>query len=417
MLINPSTALLELAGLNTARPVIQAWQLGQTLQASVISRPSQSTAALLVDGVRLTARTALPLTQGERLVVRVESLSPSIQLKVVPQTPSTKTAGDVRTEALRIALPRQIPIAKLLTALGEAGGQSAAPKLSPNTGQAAAQVLAPIPASTALLTPVALKQAVLDSGIFLEARLAAQAAAGSGRAALGGDFKGRLLRLLGALKSEVDVRGTPTQSSRPATQPNANQTQPRAVGPGSTQVAQSAPAKPSGAETSPTRYAEVRTSVERAPLARLLNHVEGAIHRIQVNQLSSLATSEGTTSAWHTEVPVLVNERPQTVALQIERENAAGGDQEGAQWTVQLSVDLGDLGSLSARVSFSSGNVSTLIWTENAATTALVQGHLDELQQSMSAVGLKVGALQCRSGEPPAWTEPSDCTALLEVKA
>ena len=105
------------------------------------------------------------------------------------------------------------------------------------------------------------------------------------------------------------------------------------------------------------------------------------------------------------------------VSLRVGRDRANAGKSETGAWTVNLALDLGELGRVSARVALSGGTVSSNLWAEQASTAELFASHLDELRDTLNAAGLKVGAICCQVGQAPMESLPEAHPRLLDVQA
>lgn len=195
--IQPSKAISNL--LERLRP-------GENISAVVEAQLAEDSFLLKLSdgGETLRARSQLILTPGQTLKLEVVKLGATPELKIVPQEAAqTQDAPETVAiqQAFRQFLPKQMQLADLASGLREAlkpQASGTAPPLPEPLRNLVKSVLEAMPQRSGLVTPEGLKQAAEDSGLFLEARLAAQpeaAAQLSGR-----DLKGNLLALNEALK-------------------------------------------------------------------------------------------------------------------------------------------------------------------------------------------------------------------------
>ena len=356
--------------------VARVWRTGQILQAIVVDRPALDVAALRVGGTELRARTLLPLAPGEKLTLRVERAGDSVALRVLDATRQQLVeAAATRARALRAALPHEIRLDAALARLASMVGTSRFPVGQPAAPETAAvlRLLAAVPRPDTLTESTGLRQALRDSGVFLEARLATLAGGTGGRAELATDFKAQVLRLLALL---APSRADPAPAQSPAAAP-----------PG-----------------------------EPALVAKLNGLLEGALHRVHSQQLASLAARESAVPTWHFELPIRLGPEYEALRLRVEREPPPPGAEEEPRWTVNLALTPGDLGPLHVRVTLSGNTVSSTLWAERPETASLVRERLDELRSSLDGAGFAVGRMQCLDGCPPA-ARADPPGALLRVKA
>ena len=154
------------------------------------------------------------------------------------------------------------------------------------------------------------------------------------------------------------------------------------------------------------------------PCTGLIRQVEGALARIQLNQLGSLSPApEQAVDKWHIEIPVLTDNKFQSLILDIEREATSELREGSDTWTVALSVDLAELGWLHARLQLHRGVLNTTLWAEHALTADLASRHLDTLHKSLSASGLELKAIRCHHGCPVESSESRASPPLLQVSA
>lgn len=188
------------------------WRPGQLLQATVTE--SAAGKVLLTIGQRqLSAETSLRLQNGQQLTLQVQSLGKQPVLRIV-----APAADNTLAAAARLLLPRQGPMSPLLSSLSQlaVAPQAAMPGLVKELMRSMVRQM-PTPESAS--TPRGLKQALGESGVFLERHLLASPAPGSGNAALGADLKANLLRLLQLLRNwpPAGNYGAPPAAPKPDT--------------------------------------------------------------------------------------------------------------------------------------------------------------------------------------------------------
>lgn len=343
-------------------PLTGTWTVGQILQATVVGRTGADTFLLRAGGNAFEARSALTLSPGQMLQLQVAPRGDSgaTVLRVLP-SPAQEPA---LAQALRQALPRHTDIAPVLQRLMTDLDAPAAEGES-HAGPRAliAKIMAALPDTHTLTEPETLRRAVANSGTLLEARLARATACDP--QLLAQDLKANLLRLAAQLKGG---------SASPLDPGHA---------PGATAGLPDAPPQPAGAR-------------DLAP------HVDGALARIQINQLASLPAEHGAPPALVVEIPLRQGEQLHSLRLRFERDrNAPSSDAEAQPWSVLIELDPPGLGPIRARVTAQARDVSAAFWTEQAQTAALLRDNLATLEHRLQREGLRCRELACHVGSGP----------------
>ena len=336
-----------------------AWQRGlqpgQVLHAVVVSPAAAGTALMRVGALELIARTELTLTRDQSLLLEVVKAGDQPELRLL------RAAADdeVVARALRASLPRPAPPGEQLGRILGAARQLLGDAATAALGREIAGALRnrPVPTGT---EPAALRQALAQSGLFLEARLAR----GQFDAA---DLKATLLRVLARLRDPAGAPAPGGQGDAPAgVRP--------AAGPG---------------------------TEAGAGLVETLRHlVEDSLAGIRWQQISSLPEETGRGLLWHVGLPLRTpDDAPATLWVRAERESD-GRDEGSGRWALDLTLTLASLGTLHARLGLVDDRISATIWAERPDTAALLRDHLDLLGAGLERAGLAVGHLAARSGRP-----------------
>lgn len=380
-----------------ATALISNWQVGQIIAATVASDSRSGQVSLRIGNQFVQARTTgAGLSHGQKLDLQVVELGRIPSLRIL-----TPGSSDAVRAALRSALPRQQPVSGLLSELVRIAAQPAG--LKPAVADATGKLLARSATQSQLTNPEGLRQAIRDSGHFLESRLAGATGTAPG---LSRDMKANLLRLLSALRqSSASIapefsspRGQPRPTApagQTATQTDNRSTPaPAAKQPAANQAP--APAPRSGMDTG------ARVPV---PKPGLIEHTEAALARIRVNQLSSTAPERPLTPDWLLEIPVRRGEQFDTWSFQIQQhpDSQARDGVTESRWSVVLRFELPGSGPMEARIGLVGDTVSTTFIAEQDATLPVLKTHFSHLQDRLENQGLSVARLECFPGaiKPP----------------
>lgn len=431
----PTGALPELTVTRPAAPAA-AWQAGQLLSARVLSVTPDGRLSLLVQGQQIEARSPLALVAGQQLTLMVELDADHIMLRIVDNPPQEQPLS----AAWRNALPRQMPLATALRVLarllqapeqplpeattagrpvaetagtppapllpdipsaalttalrnpGEAPKTSsptqppseqlppptakteAPPTLPPKVQQLLQTLLEQLPTAEQLTTADGLRTALRDSGLFLQARLAQGDGSVPER-----DLQSALLRLSAAVGKELA-------------------------------------ALPAASREADGAHADALIRLSQT-LQQLVQHADGAVARMQVQQLHTLATRSDSANVWLLELPLRNGQETEALQLRIQREKKSGHNGEDTTaWSVRLHFDNPRYGAIDSQVNLTGGKIGVSFWSETPATAARLQQHIDELRARLQQAGLEVDQLLSRAGAPPP-TSDAQPSGLLNIRA
>ena len=373
----PATASGALLRLSEGTPGgLRQLDPGRTLTAVAAGDSSRGQVRLQLAGEIVQARTEQAIRGGERLQVQVVRQDADATLLRVLPTDGTRDVS----EATRAALARQTSPAPLLAsvaALAGAGATTPAPGAGSPTPlpeavqQAVRHLWQNLPDATRLGQADGVRQAVADSGLQLERRLAAVGSGEQPPTAVRGDFKGNLAGLLGQIFRALDSRPAPPAGGAPPPHP------------------QGPPQPPPPAAATPLPVGD--------PLAELARQAEGSLARVQFNQLALLA---GEALPLFFDLPVRDGREVDLLRWRLDREADPGNDGERA-WRVLLGFHFRRLGPMHALLHLQGDAVGVTWWAEREATVRFLQRHTDTLEERLGGLGLRVGTITCAQGAPP----------------
>ena len=203
MEINPllqAIAKVTLSSSTTIPPEIRNWQAGQLLEAIATSQTLNGQVKLQVESTQFEARVQFPVEPGQKLVLEVikQADPPILQLAKTDTNKNT-----IVHAALRAVLPKQVlGISPLLSNISFLSSQSAQQHstLPPEVLVLARTFFNLLPDARNVSTPDGLRQAINNSGIFLENKLTAKHS-GSNDKGIQKDLKAGLLKLQQAIET------------------------------------------------------------------------------------------------------------------------------------------------------------------------------------------------------------------------
>ncbi|MDH5300423.1 MAG: flagellar hook-length control protein FliK [Gammaproteobacteria bacterium] len=203
----------------TGQAAAQALSPGQQVTATVLTATANGQVSLNVNNSQIQASTDLVLTEGQLLNLIVSQVGKQTVLKLSDNS----LHAALISQALRTSLPKQGSLTDILANLRAIVDQPKSasalplPNLPPAVQQVAKQLLTQLPEARQITTAAGLKEALKNSGIFLEEKLKNLTATNTQAKApnsLTQDFKNNLLQLrqelLNALSSQSGVKNNPS---------------------------------------------------------------------------------------------------------------------------------------------------------------------------------------------------------------
>jgi hypothetical protein len=287
------------------------------------------------------------------------------------------------------ALPRQDSVAALTTMLTAVIGKVALPE---PVMKAARQVLGgQVRLDTGKLDGATLQRAILNSGVFQEARVATGAVPTAT-----GDMKSALLTLRSTLGAWLGADQASVQQVG-RTPPPSRGGNPRAMPP---EPPPPLPATPGEAGR------------------RMLDHTDAALSRLRLHQAASLPDQTDPRRAdWSMDLPVLIGTHQTTLNIQIHRDPEESGEAAPERgWSLRFALNLPETGEVGAQVSLRGTATGVMLWSANPDTAEALQQGVDELRADLAAAGLRPGAVIVRHGEPATQSQPAQSGHLVDAR-
>lgn len=353
-----------------------------------------------------TAKTTTETTANSSVKTTATSNN-NLDKSSADQSLSSKAAVKQISQQLRASLPYQQSLSNLPNLLQNTDkaiqlatpnstatntGQTTQSQYLQNVQQAVQQLIKTLPNIEQMQTTDGLQKALIDSGLFLENKLALLATAKASpqaqkllESSIAKDVKTQLLRLANA------IINTPHASPKQTQQPlNQLVTQ---------LLAYSKQLNTEQKKNDSQQKAETAIKILSKQLA-------GNIANTEVNQMESLrnmlnqAADNPKMISWNTEI-ALNNEYIDHLAIKIEKDEHSKNDEDiGEQWRVNLSFNLHENGKLNVLLSIIDNTVGAQLWSEKENTHQTVTEYKNELSEMLSRAGVHVKEISCHHGTP-----------------
>ncbi len=195
--------------------------------------------------------------------------------------------------------------------------------------------------------PKILKQSVLNSGLFLEAKLTHSGEKNDLN--LQTDLKNQLLKLQHTIKQELETQQKPPSS-------------------------------------------------EIDLLQEIQKKTENSLAKIILNQLGSLPKEEGIKQAWILDIPFINKEVSESVKIEIEREQNKDEETNSGNWAVTITITPPDLGTIYCKVICINKTINTRFWSDTEKIVSKINQNLDYLKTQFDKAGIETGHMFAHSG-------------------
>lgn len=356
MEIQSTSQGISLAAKASLPNAVQNLKLGQQIQGTVIKLFAESGQLLLqLDGNLIRAKSDVTVPPGRALLLEVIKLGQQPQLKIINSNP----AADITGDALRTNLGNQKSPTRLsqqLISLVRSDPELS--RLPKPLRLITKNLLEALPKISDLTTPNGLKRAILDSGIFLEAKLGALKA--TSNRSVNADLKANILRLIDHTESTLKTHDHPSQ----------------------TQV----------------NTAAHTNSVQSPILHTLQEQAKGVLSKLVIDQLASLPEDGQQKQTWSLELPFLNGQQSESAQVIIKREPSPIANSDTSQWSIIVELKPLNLGTIQSKITLSEQVVNTSFRTERSDTNQLIQDNLEKLREQFNRSGLTPGDLGSRQG-------------------
>ncbi|WP_269619276.1 flagellar hook-length control protein FliK [Zhongshania sp. BJYM1] len=431
VIINPSFAT-QPAALNRPSGPAPVLAIDRVLTAVVVGQRAEHLYELASGNLRMMAESQTALRHGEKLLLQVTGKDH----KQRPQLQILKAETGLVNSQLRATLPQQQSANQLLANLSKL---STMPQQQSLAGLGK-EFIGVLPDKAQLSDPAGLRQAIMQSGLFLESQIIKDTLSNR-------DLKRALLRLshqisqqLDGAKSETNIEKADTKhpplakeyspQTRLAPLPSEHMATKTAV----ESYVQSATAKPKSEELPGQLHPQGRqvASLNNSDsdieiLQQILRDVRGTIARQESHQLLHLQQSDKQQTQYMVELPVRGSDGIDVWQLHLQKFSHAEDDQNAPDtpqkdkqdqhnWTITLSFDLPGLGPFRARVS-QQPDLNIHFSADSSNTTELIKSQCHELVQRLEDQGINAQKIECRSEPISVDSSPSYSQSLLDTQA
>jgi hypothetical protein len=137
-------------------------------------------------------------------------------------------------------------------------------------------------------------------------------------------------------------------------------------------------------------------------LKHLHNKTENALAKVVLDQLHSLPKEDGNKQLWAVELPFLIDNKVETLAMEIQHDKTPNAEnQQNQHWSVNLTLAPPALGNVQCVISYQNGVINTHFKNQLPETTNLISKNLDTLKQQLQNAGLISGLMTSNNSFKP----------------
>jgi hypothetical protein len=372
---------------------------------------SKPAALITIEKSQLTNASS-DLKAGQNLNLEIIKTGTTPEFKIMPaagQIPEAKIA-----EFTKQFLPRHeaspIFLNQLLKDL---------PKLTENQNvpQAlkaiAIKIIQNLPPKEQLITSQGLKQAIANSGLFLEAKIPAQAELIKGlpqlikNQSLPQSLQRIAAEILQNLTQKEPLLNSPSNNPKPVHEADLLPSQLT-----SADAADNTPKAGALKETSlvaedfkanllkfiqalkqeiANQGEQPSTQADLDLLKNLQHKTENTVAKLALDQLMSLPKEDSPKQLWIIDIPFIDRQQAQSVRIEVQHDKESRQQTGNSDWSVNITITPPGLDTIHCIASYRNDVINTFFKSRNTQTTELIKHHLDYLKNQLEESGLKTG--------------------------
>ncbi|MDO9269023.1 MAG: flagellar hook-length control protein FliK [Methylobacter sp.] len=390
----------------------------QIFNPSAVNTGNKQVAVINIDRTQLTNAPS-DLKAGQSLNLEIIKAGTTPEFKISPvanNIPEAKIA-----EFTKQFLPRHeaspIFLNQLIKDLPQLMKNESVPQVLKDI---AAKIVQNLPPKEQLITSQGLKLAITNSGLFLEAKLPAQA------------------ELIKELPQLIKNESVPQSLQRIAAEilQNLTQKEPLLNGPGVN------PKPVHGAELLPSKLnpddginvvpkagaladtglvaedfkanllkfiqalkqeithqgEQPLNQVDLDLLKNLQHKTENTVAKLVLDQLMSLPKEDNPKQLWIIDIPFIDRQQAESVRIEVQQDKENKQQSGSGDWSVNITITPPGLGTIHCIVSYRNDVINTFFKSQNMQTTELIKHNLDYLKNQLEESGLKTGHMDAHDG-------------------
>jgi uncharacterized protein (UPF0147 family) len=388
----------------------------QLLSPSIAETGNKQAGLITIDRTQLTNAIS-DLKVGQNLSLEIVKAGTTPEFKIIPASINIPEAKV--TEFIKQFLPRHeappLLLNQLIKDLPQLMKNESVPQALKDI---AAKIIQNLPPKEQLITSQGLKQAIINSGLFLEAKLSPAMAQELPQLIKNESVPQSLQRIAAEIlqnltQKEASVINSPDGGTdtkqRLDKLPNPAKANPltEAADAGVKNAIQGASIEDFKAnllkfihalkQELGQQGAQQHNQVDLDLLKNLQNKTENTIAKLALDQLMSLPKDDNPKQQWIIDIPFIDRHQAETVKIEIQQDKERKQQSGGSDWSVNITITPPELGTIHCMVSYRDDRINTFFKSRNVQTTELIKHNLDYLKNQLEESGLTTGHMDAHA--------------------
>ncbi len=397
--------------------------------SSAVATDNKQAASFTIDRTQLTNAPS-DLKVGQSLNLEIVKNGATTEFKIIPN--SNNISGEKIAEFTKQFLPRHeispIFLNQLVKDLPRLLRNESVPQALKDI---AVKIIQNLPPKEQLITSQGLKQAIANSGLFLEAKLAPTMSQVELIKELPDLIKNESVpQSLQRIAAEIlqNLKQKQPLPDPSIEQPAANSKQPPESEPTSSKLNQAdntdntkaaSPQPSTSGDTKSvaedfkgnllkfiqalkqeiTHQSEQPSNQVDLDLLKNLQHkTENTVAKLVLDQLTSLPKEDTPKQLWIIDIPFIDRQQAESVRIEVQRDKEKKQQSDSSDWSVNITITPPELGTIHCIVSYRNDVINTFFKSQNTKTTELIKHNLDYLKDQLEESGLKTGHMDAHDG-------------------
>jgi flagellar hook-length control protein FliK len=147
-----------------------------------------------------------------------------------------------------------------------------------------------------------------------------------------------------------------------------------------------------------TQGEQQHNQVDLDLLKNLQNKTENTVAKLVLDQLMSLPKEENPKQQWIIDIPFIDRQQAESVKIEIQRDKENKKQSGSNDWSVNITITPPELGTIHCIVSYRNDVINTFFKSQNTQTTELIKHNLDYLKNQLEESGLTTGHMDAHDG-------------------
>lgn len=133
-------------------------------------------------------------------------------------------------------------------------------------------------------------------------------------------------------------------------------------------------------------------------LKNLQNKTENTVAKLVLDQLMSLPKDDTPKQQWIIDIPFIDRQQAESVKIEIQRDKENKQQSGNSDWSVNITITPPELGTIHCMLSYRNAAINAFFKSQNTHTTELIKHNLDYLKNQLEASGLTTGHMDAHDG-------------------